>query len=270
MNKVFVSIGPITIYWYSILILTAIIVGYEIALYYCKKNNIKETIIADLVLGLVISAIIGARIYFVVFKFSSYQNNLIDIFKIWEGGLAIYGGIIGGFIYILYYCKKKNFPILKLLDILSLSLLLGQSIGRWGNFFNKEAYGGIVTLESLKSLHIPNFIIQGMYIEGSYRAPTFLYESIWCLTGTIILLYIRNKKHPKEGRQIYFYLIWYGIGRFFIEGLRSDSLYLNNFRISQIISIILILIGIIGNIIIKTKNKSSISNKATIDSSGRI
>lgn len=269
MNKVFVNIGPITIYWYSILILVAIIIGYEIALYYCKKKNIPEAIIADLLLGLIISAIIGARAYFVIFKFSSYKDNIIDIFKLWEGGLAIYGGIIGGFIYMLYYCKKKNFSLIKLLDITSLSLLLGQAIGRWGNFFNSEAYGKITTLEHLKSLNIPQFIIKGMYIEGAYRTPTFLYESLWCLIGVLILLIIRKSKKQIDGKQISFYLIWYGVGRFFIEGLRTDSLYLGGYRISQIVSLIIIIIGLIGNIIIFKNTHKKISNK-TLTTDGRI
>ena len=270
MNKVFVSIGPITIYWYSILILLAIIIGYEIALYYCKKKDIPQTIVADMLLGIILSAIIGARAYYVIFKFSSYQDNLIDIFKIWEGGLAIYGGIIGGFIYLLFYCKKKNFSLIKLLDIISLSLLLGQAIGRWGNFFNSEAYGNIVTKEYLQSLHIPSFIIKGMYIEGAYRNPTFLYESLWCLLGVIILTIIRKRKKQIVGKQISFYLLWYGLGRFFIEELRSDSLYFNDYRISQIVSIIIIIIGLIGNLIIVLKNRKKSSPKTITTSDGRI
>ncbi len=269
MNRVFVNIGPITIYWYSIIILIAIVTGYEIALHYCRRKNIPEIIIADLIIGLIISAIIGARIYFVAFKFSSYKDNIINIFKIWEGGLAIYGGIIGGFIYLLFYCKKKNFPLIKLLDIISLPLLFGQAIGRWGNFFNSEAYGGIVTKEYLTNMHLPNFIINGMYIENAYREPTFLYESIWCLIGVIILFIMRRKNTEENGKQISFYLIWYGVGRFFIESLRSDSLYINNYKISQIVSLIIIIIGIIGLLTSFFKvNKKN--NKQTVSTTGRI
>ncbi|MBQ6494937.1 MAG: prolipoprotein diacylglyceryl transferase [Bacilli bacterium] len=270
MNKVFVSIGPITIYWYSVIILSAIIIGYEIAIYYCKKKKLPEIIITDLILGLIISAIIGARAYFVIFKFDSYKDNIMDIFKIWEGGLAIYGAIIGGFLYLVYYSKKKNFPLIKILDISSLSLLLGQAIGRWGNFFNSEAYGRITTLEHLKSLHIPKFIIDGMYIEASYREPTFFYESIWCLIGVIILLFIRKRKKQIDGQQISFYLIWYGIGRFFIERLRSDSLYLNDFKISQIVSIIIVIIGLIMQIIIYFKTHKRENKTIVTTNDGRI
>ena len=270
MNKVFISIGPVTIYWYSVIMLSAILIGYEIALYYCKKRRIPEILITDLILGLVISAIIGARAYFVIFKFDSYKNNIVDIFKIWEGGLAIYGAIIGGFLYLLYYSKKKNYPLIKLLDISSLSLLLGQAIGRWGNFFNSEAYGRITTLEHLKSLHIPNFIINGMYIEESYREPTFLYESLWCLIGVIILFIIRKRRKQVDGKQICFYLIWYGVGRLFIESLRSDSLYIGIFKVSQIVSVLLILIGIIMYIILYFQNHKRIKNTAIATNNGRI
>ena len=157
---------------------------------------------------------------------------------------------------------------IKILDIFSLSLLLGQAIGRWGNFFNSEAYGGITTYEALKSQFIPEFIIKGMYIDNAYRHPTFLYESIWCLIGVFFIYLIRRKDFEVNGKQISFYLIWYGIGRLFIEGLRSDSLYLGTFRVSQIVSIIAIISGIIIRIINKRPNKN-INNKV-VDSSGRI
>ena len=260
MSPIFVSIGPLKIYWYSFLILVAIIIGYNIAQNYSKKLNFSSSIIPDLILGLVISAIIGARAYYVIFNFSNYKDNIIDIFKIWKGGLAIYGAIIAGTLYILYFSIKKKVSFIRLLDIISLSLLLGQAIGRWGNFFNQEAYGGITSLDNLKSLHLPQFIIEGMYIEGAYRTPTFLYESIWCLIGVIILLNIRKRKSNLIGKQISFYLVWYGIGRFIIEGLRSDSLYLGSLRISQIVSIILIVIGLIGNLIIYKRTHQKIKN----------
>lgn len=246
MNRVFITIGPISIYWYSFLILVAILLGYQIAVIYSRKLNYKSSYIMDMLLSLVIWSIIGARIYYVIFNFSEYKDNLLDIFMIWKGGLAIYGGVIAGAFYILYYCKKKGLNFIRILDIYSLSLLLGQAIGRWGNFFNQEAYGGKTTYEALASLHIPEFIIKGMYIDGFYRVPTFLYESLWCLIGVLILIRIRKRFSNQIGRQVSFYFVWYGIGRFFIEGLRSDSLYIGSFRVSQIVSIVLILIGLFG------------------------
>lgn len=270
MNEVLVSIGPFSIYWYSFLILLAIFIGSSIAIKYSHKINMPSTLISDMILGLIISAIIGARLYYVIFNFENYQDNIIGILKIWEGGLAIYGAIIAGVLYILYYAKKKKESFIRLLDICSLSLLIGQAIGRWGNFFNQEAYGGVTTYTALNNMHIPEFIIRNMYIEGAYRIPTFLYESIWCLIGAIILFLIRRKKSNITGKQISFYLIWYGIGRFFIEGLRSDSLYLGTLRVSQLVSIIIIIIGIIGNIIIYKKHHKKIKDVSIGGTDGRI
>ena len=269
MNRVFIEIGPITIYWYSLLIFIAVIIGYNIIINYCKKQNYQSSTIIDMLFYLIIWSIIGARLYYVIFNFEAFSDNILEIFMLWNGGLAIYGAIIGGVSYIAYYCHKRQINFIKILDIFSLSLLLGQAIGRWGNFFNSEAYGGITTYENLKSLMIPEFIIKGMYIDGAYRQPTFLYESLWCLIGVLILSLIRRKKSNIVGKQIYFYLIWYGLGRFFIEGLRSDSLYLGEIRISQLVSIVMILIGVIGNIMLKIKKKSP-ANKEVGGLDGRI
>lgn len=261
MNRVFISIGPLTIYWYSILILVAVLVGYNIVVNYCKKHGYQASAIYDMLFYLVIWAIIGARVYYVIFNFSAFKDDLLSVFAIWNGGLAIYGAIIAGVIYIAYYCYKKKLNFVKVLDIFSLSLLLGQAIGRWGNFFNSEAYGGITTYNQLKSLMLPDFIIKGMYIDGAYRQPTFLYESLWCLLGVLILYRIRKRYSNVAGKQICFYLSWYGLGRFFIEGLRSDSLYIGSFRVSQIVSVIMIIVGIVGNIIIKRKNRVLVSKQ---------
>ena len=268
MNRVLVQIGPITVYWYSFLILVAVIVGYQIVVSYSRKISYKTNEIMDMVLYLVIFSIIGARAYYVIFNFSLYQDDLLSIFMIWKGGLAIYGGVIAGILYILYYCKKKNLNFLRVLDIYSLSLLLGQAIGRWGNFFNQEAYGGKTTLAALKSLHLPQFIIDGMYIDGFYRQPTFLYESIWCLIGVFILIRIRKKYENQFGRQVSFYLVWYGIGRLFIEGLRSDSLYLGIFRVSQLVSVAMVVIGCFLSC--RIKHRGGVQNKIIGGEDGRI
>ena len=268
MSRVLFQIGPITIYWYSFLILIAVIVGYQIVVSYSKKISYKTNEIMDMVLYLVVFSIIGARAYYVIFNFSLYQDDLLSIFMIWKGGLAIYGGIIAGILYILYYCKKKGLDFIRVLDIYSLSLLLGQAIGRWGNFFNGEAYGGKTTLEALQSLHLPKFIIDGMYIDGFYHQPTFLYESIWCLIGVFFLLRIRKRYTNQVGRQVSFYLIWYGIGRFFIEGLRSDSLYLGIFRVSQLVSIVMVVIGFA--LLFRIKHKGKVKNTIIGGEDGRI
>ena len=243
MDRVLLSIGPITIYWYSFLIFLSLLIGLIIIKKECRIKNIDFNFVLDLACYLIPIAIIGARMYYVIFKFDSFKYDLLSIFYIWEGGLAIYGAIISSIIFIVYYCKKHKKDILTILDLAAPSLILGQAIGRWGNFFNQEAYGSITSLEFLNSIHIPNFIIDNMYIENAYRQPTFLYESIWCIIGFIILMIIR-KYINKTGIITSFYLIFYGIGRFMIESLRSDSLYIGMFKISQIISIIIILFGL--------------------------
>jgi len=259
MDRVLISFGPITIYWYSITMLLAVLTGIYLSLRESKKHGM-YSFISDIITSAIIFGIIGARIYYVIFNFKEYQNNLLSIFKIWEGGIAIYGAIIGGLIAIIYQAKKEKQSIIKTLDIIAPNLLIAQAIGRWGNFFNQEAHGGVVTLNFLKSIHLPNFIIEGMHIDGKYYHPTFLYESIWCIIGFIILNIIKKTTKKQDGIMTYSYFIWYGIGRYFIEGLRTDSLYLGEFRISQIISLILIMTGIIA-IIITKKKSVKVTNK---------
>ena len=254
MNRTILSIGNFHIYWYSVLIATGIIIGLYLLMKEASKQNISKDTIIDIAFYTIIWGIVGARIYYVIFNIKPYLSNPLSILYVWEGGLAIYGGIIGGLITLAYQTKKKNIALGKLTDMIVPSLILAQAIGRWGNFFNQEAHGGIVTLEFLKKIHIPNFIIKGMYINGNYYHPTFFYESLWCLLGFILLIIIRRLlKNSKDGTLTFIYLIWYGIGRFFIEGLRTDSLYLGIFRISQIVSIVIIIIGIIGLIYNKRK-----------------
>lgn len=259
MDRIFLQVGPITIYWYSLTMLLAVLTGIYLATKESKKQGM-SSFIADLTIYIIVFGIIGARLYYVIFNFDNYKNNLWDIFKIWEGGIAIYGAIIGGLLAIIYLAKKREQSIIKTTDIIVPGLILAQAIGRWGNFFNGEAHGTEVTLEFLQSLHLPNFIINGMYIDGSYYHPTFLYESIWCLIGFIILIIIRKLTNRKKGIMTCSYFIWYGIGRLFIEGLRTDSLYLGSLRISQIVSIVLILLGIIGIITIILKGKKNERN----------
>ena len=245
MNRVFFSIGGVTIYWYSITMLLAILVAIYLSVRESKKVGI-SSFIENLIFSTIIFGIIGARLYYVIFNFSLYKNDILSIFKIWEGGIAIYGGIIGGLLSIIYNCKKNEQSIIKVTDTITPGLILAQAIGRWGNFFNSEAHGTEVSLLFLKKLHLPNFVIKGMYINGAYYHPTFLYESIWCLLGFIILIIIRKLVNRKKGIVTFSYLIWYGVGRYIIEGYRTDSLYLGSYRISQIVSIIIIIIGIIG------------------------
>lgn len=244
MNRVAIDLGFIQIYWYSLCILTGMMIGMFLVYRETKKRNISENLITNLIFYTVILAIIGARLYYVIFSWDYYSNNILEIFEIWNGGLAIHGAIIVGGLYLIYYTKRHKMDTLKVLDICSVGLIIGQAIGRWGNFFNQEAYGSEVTLGFLKGLHLPGFIIDGMHINGAYYHPTFLYESLWCIIGFIILLVIRRRKYIKTGQIFGIYCMWYSLGRFFIEGLRTDSLMLGSLKMAQIVSIGMFLVGL--------------------------
>lgn len=244
MNPILINLGFIQIRWYSFLILLAFVIGYFLVINRCKKKNISTSTISDMCFYLVIVCILGARIYYCLFNLDYYSKNILDIFKIWEGGLAIHGGIIAGIIFLYFYTKKKKLNLLELMDIFVPALVLGQTIGRWGNFFNQEAFGPVTNFSTLKNLHIPNFIIDGMYIEHSYHHPTFFYESLGCLIIFIIVMIIRNLKSTKDGIVTGIYFVSYGIIRFLIEGLRQDSLMFFNLKVAQIVSIIMVIVGI--------------------------
>lgn len=254
MNPILLDLGFIQIRWYSVLILFAFIIGYFLVINRCQKKGISTTQISDMCFYLVIVSILGARIYYCIFNFNQYKN-IIDIFKIWEGGLAIHGGVIAGIIFIYFFTKKKKIPLLEVLDIFAPALVLGQAIGRWGNFFNQEAFGPETTLTTLRSLNIPQFIIDGMYIDHAYHHPTFLYESLGCLIIFIIIMIVRNLKVIKQGQISAIYFILYGLIRFFIESLRQDSLMLFNIKVAQLVSVLMILTGLFLFIKIPKKNK---------------
>lgn len=246
------SIGNIVIHFYSLCILLGVISAYFVITREAKRKNINEDLILNIIFYGLIIGILGARIYYVIFNIDYYKNDILEIFKIWNGGLAIHGGIIFGFMFVYLYTKKKNLKFIKLTDIIVPGVILAQSIGRWGNFFNQEAYGMAVSKELLEKLLIPKFIINGMHINNNYYLPTFYIESILCLIGFIIILLIR-KKNIKEGTVTAFYLIWYGFIRSIIEIFRTDSLMLFNLKVAIIVSILCIIIGII--ILIINRNK---------------
>lgn len=244
MNPNIITIGSLEVKWYSFLLLLAFSIGFIIVMKQRDKVNLTKTEMLDMLFYLIIVSIVGARVYYVVFNLDYYISNPIDIIKIWEGGLAIHGGILFGIIYLFVYCRHKKIKILNMTDIIVPALVLGQAIGRWGNFFNQEAFGPITTYEQLKSLHIPNFVINGMYINHHYYHPTFFYESLFCLFIFIVLILLIKLKLNKRGICTSIYLILYGIERFFMEGLRQDSLMFFNFKVARIVSIIMIIIGI--------------------------
>jgi phosphatidylglycerol:prolipoprotein diacylglycerol transferase len=246
MSKYLLDLGFFQISWYSIFILIGIFIGGTILLKEARKYDINDDFLSNLVFWTVIFGVIGARLYYVAFNYDYYSNNLIDIIKTWEGGLAIHGGILFGFIFVVIYTWKYKVKLFRILDIAAPGLIIGQAIGRWGNFFNQEAFGAEVSKSFLEGLHLPQFIIDGMYINGSYYHPTFLYESLWCLIGFIVIILIRKfYKYLKKGQLTGIYLMWYSLGRFFIEGLRTDSLMFNDFKVAQVVSVALFVIGLI-------------------------
>lgn len=243
IDPVAFNLGPLSVRWYGIIIAVGILLGYFVAQRALVKAGLHKDTLVDIIFYSALFGFIAARIYFVIFQWPYYAENPGEIIKIWHGGIAIHGGLIGGFIAGVIVCKVKNLIPFQIGDIVAPSIILAQGIGRWGNFMNHEAHGGPVSRAFLEQLHLPNFIIENMYINGQYYHPTFLYESIWDVAGFIILVNIR--KHLKLGETFFLYLTWYSIGRFFIEGLRTDSLMLtSNIRVAQLVSILLILISI--------------------------
>ena len=258
MSKIAFSIGPISIYWYSIMIVLGILVAIFLIFNEAKRHDINKEFLINLVFYVLLFGIIGARLYYVAFNLDYYIEEPLEIIKVWNGGLAIHGGIIAGAITLIVYCKKWKVSVLKMFDISAVGLIAAQAIGRWGNFFNQEAHGGVVSKAFLQKLYLPKFIIEGMNIEGVYYHPTFLYESVWCLIGLIIMLILRRRNYNKTGEMIGFYLVWYSLGRLFIEQLRTDSLMLGTMKVAQLVSIILILLGL--GLIIFAKKGSVFEN----------
>ncbi|MFK4181421.1 diacylglyceryl transferase [Staphylococcus cohnii] len=242
------ELGPISVHWYGIIIAVGILLGYFIAQGSVKRIGFDKDILIDIIFWSAIFGFIVARIYFVIFQWPYYAQHPIEIPMIWYGGIAIHGGLIGGFIAGIIVCRQKNINPFQIGDVIAPSLILGQGIGRWGNFMNHEAHGGPVSKSFLENIHIPDFIINNMYIDGQYYHPTFLYESIWDILGFVILISLR--KHLRIGDTFALYLIWYSIGRFFVEGLRTDSLMLtSDIRVAQLMSVVLIVAGIVLMII---------------------
>lgn len=255
MNPVMINLLGIEIRWYSVILLIAVVFGVILLINEGKKYDYSKDFLFNLAFWVIIFGFIGARIYYVIFNYKMYLNDPISILKVWEGGLAIHGGLIGGLLTLVIYCKRYNVRILKITDMASLSLLLGQAIGRWGNFFNSEAHGGATTYFALQSKHIPEFIINGMYINGVYYEPTFFYESLWCLLGVIVILVARKYRYLKVGQLTGIYLMWYSFGRFFIESMRTDSLMIAGFKAAQIVSILLFILGLAITLKINKKSR---------------
>ena len=242
------KIGNISldIRWYAVLILTGALITYLIS-----KKDIQKVKYIDLdffdsmAVYTLWVGIIGARLWFCIFyNFSYYMANPLEIIRIWDGGLAIQGGIVFGALFAYLYMKKNHYSFFKLADLILPNVLLAQAIGRWGNFVNKECHGAEVAESYYDG--ILSFLKQGMYINGHYYEPMFFYESILCILGWVLIYFFLKKYQNKRGDLVYGYLMWYGLIRFFIEGRRTDSLYLGNLKMAQLTSVLFLIIGLLG------------------------
>lgn len=260
LSPIFLDLGFFTWYKYSVMIMTGLIIAIILGIREGNKLGIKTDIILDGVLIIVPLSIVGTRLWYVIFEFERYGWDFMAMINITDGGLAIHGGFITAFISAYFYTKKKGVNLLSAFDIMAPGFLIAQAFGRWGNFFNQEAHGGVIggvgsSWDSQRAflsetLHLPNFITNQMFLNGpdglNYYHPTFLYESLWNLTGFVLMLILRRTKFLKRGDLLPVYLIWYSTGRFFIEAMRTDSLYIGDtgLRTAQVISILMILGGV--------------------------
>jgi phosphatidylglycerol---prolipoprotein diacylglyceryl transferase len=257
-GRILFEAGPITVRWYGLLIAIAVLVGASLSQYLARRRNVDPELLSDLAIWLVLGAIPGARLYYVLFQWSNYAQHPQDIIAIWNGGIAIHGAIIGGGLAALIFAKLKKVSFWQLADLVVPSLALGQAIGRWGNFFNSEAFGAPTALPW--KLLIPSFTVEKgfpIYLRPAglenvaYYHPTFLYESLWNLMvfGMLMLLFSRGLKGKPRlavGTLFLFYLVAYGSGRFWIEGLRTDSLMFGGLRMAQVVSLGAIVLGLSG------------------------
>lgn len=247
INPIAFSIGNIHVRWYGIIMACAILLATIMSIREGQRRQIMSDDFIDLMLWAVPIGFIGARLYYVIFKWGYYSRHPSEIIAIWNGGIAVYGGLLAGLAVLLVFCYRRMLPPFLMLDVITPGVMAAQVLGRWGNFINQEAHGGKVSLQFLQNMHLPNFIIEQMHINGNYYQPTFLYESVLNLIGLILILSLRHKKHLfKQGEVFMSYLMWYSVVRFFIEGLRTDSLYIaGTIRVSQALSVILFIIVLV-------------------------
>lgn len=238
INRVAFSIGELKVYWYGIIIA----VGFMLAVLYAYKRADKFGIVSDKVADVaifgIIGGVIGARLYYVVFSWEKFKDDFWGIFEIWEGGIAVYGGLIGGIIAGAIVCKVQKIKFTAMLDVAVIGFLIGQGIGRWGNFVNVEAYGAPMKTNLPWGMTSAKIVSELGVEAGTLVHPCFLYESLWCLLG-VLVLHLYSKHRRFDGELALFYCVWYGAERFVVEGLRTDSLYLGSFRVSQMLALVL-------------------------------
>ncbi|SES85637.1 phosphatidylglycerol:prolipoprotein diacylglycerol transferase [Enterococcus malodoratus] len=245
INRTAFELFGLQIYWYAFIIVSGIAIALWLANREALRVGLKEDDMTNFLLWALPIAIIGARLYYVLFDLPMYLADPIQIFNTRSGGLAIYGGLIAAVLVLIVYTRHHFIDPWLFLDVVSPGVMLAQAMGRWGNFTNHEAFGGETTRQFLESIHLPQFIINNMYIDGAFRQPTFFYESMWSLAGFILILFIRKNVSLKRGELFLGYVTWYSFGRFFIEGMRTDSLYaFGGIRVSQLLSVVLFVGGI--------------------------
>jgi phosphatidylglycerol:prolipoprotein diacylglycerol transferase len=243
------ELGPFSVRWYGLLIASAVLIGVSLSQFLAVRRNVNPEAINDLAIWLVIAAIPSARLYYVAFQWQDYVRHPDQIIAIWNGGIAIHGAILGGLLASILYSRVKQIPFWQLADLVAPSLILGQAIGRWGNFFNSEAFGAPTDLPW--KLLIPPERRPPGFGNVAYFHPTFLYESCWnlmvfTLLITLFLWGLKSKSQLKLGTLFLVYLVAYSCGRFWIEGLRTDSLMLGPLRIAQVVSLVQIALGSFG------------------------
>lgn len=247
INPVALSFDKIDIYWYGIIIATAFVLAVLLSMRDSRKFGVDEEDLIDVILFAAPVAIIFARLYYVVFSWSNFRNNLSEIYKVWHGGLAIYGAVIGAILTAIVFSRFRKINVFKLFDIVAPYLLMAQGIGRWGNFINQEAFGGNTDLPwGMTGNNIVNqlkiYQLEGLNIDPALPVhPTFLYESLWNFAGFAFLMWFRKRKKVK-GEVFFQYMILYGVGRFWIEGLRLDSLWIGPFRVSQVLALLFVVV----------------------------
>ncbi len=262
------TIGSLSIQWYGILITLGLVLAMVYAFTQVKKYGLNPDRFMDAVIGGIVGAIIGARAYYVLLNWDNYSGDWKSIFNLREGGLAIYGGIIGGLLVGCLVAKLRKLPLLPVLDIAGIGFLLGQGIGRWGNFFNQEAFGcNTDSIFGMSGGQIQDWITNsypytsyyenfGTQLDASLPVhPCFLYESIWCLLGFVLLALFAKKIRRYDGQIFLIYIGWYGLERAFVEGLRADSLVIGNVRISQLLAILCVVASVVLQIVFGTKVK---------------
>lgn len=259
----FTLFGKKDVVWYGVIIMIGIICGVSYVMHRAKKEKLLEDDVLDYALIVVLTAILFARLYYVIFDPTPNYNTLLSVFAIWEGGLAIYGGIIGGALAVFLVCKWKKVYFARFADMICPAVMIGQIIGRWGNFTNGEAYGSVVKFDflfwsfDLSSSAIDNPFL--MILNGRLAQPTFLYESLWNLVGLLIIVFVINRRRIFAGMTALSYFAWYGFGRMIIEGLRTDSLYIpgsETMRVSQLIGFFTFVFSVVAIVVFSIRAKA--------------